>query len=455
MRNTLLLLLLLVFVFVGGYNGCTKMSSEKKESEELIYDVIIVGGGMAGLTAGYNLRKEIGSQIKMLILEKDERLGGRIFDKEYNGIRYSLGAEFGYHYTMIPEELRHEYKTDKKNRYRGVFYNNELFLGNNTLDAQYSLLSKEERSNVDKYIKKEITINQLVERIRKLNDFYLIIESYEKIPLLEYRTDLGLSDFSLINYYGKYLSNEVRLSSNVISIVSGEKNIQIEYMKDGKTEYIKTEAVIVATPSDIAYRIIKGVPEKTASFLKSVRYNGAGLFVLIVENKKELLPFSYISVDNSPVFMVFQNVTGQGKYVSYNFYYSKDYFINNNENLLETSINIINNFGVVKLKNTDVVHTDKVIWENMVSVIPSELYHYYSSEEIFRPFPRVFIAGDYTMGSTRSSEMLPKIINSISQNDSVTKKEFIPYGVFQAWMSGVKASEDVKNFLDFKNREKK
>ena len=41
--------------------------------EETIYDTVIIGGGITGLTAGYMLRDK-----NILLLEEDERFSGRV-----------------------------------------------------------------------------------------------------------------------------------------------------------------------------------------------------------------------------------------------------------------------------------------------------------------------------------------------------------------------------------------
>jgi protoporphyrinogen oxidase len=42
------------------------------------YDIIIVGGGIAGIYTMYNLKKR-NPKLKVLLLEKEDRFGGRVY----------------------------------------------------------------------------------------------------------------------------------------------------------------------------------------------------------------------------------------------------------------------------------------------------------------------------------------------------------------------------------------
>ena len=56
-----------------------------------IYDVIVIGGGISGLSASVDMTK---AKIKVLLLEADKRLGGRIFSQSFRETPIELGAEF-------------------------------------------------------------------------------------------------------------------------------------------------------------------------------------------------------------------------------------------------------------------------------------------------------------------------------------------------------------------------
>ncbi|MDR1885701.1 MAG: FAD-dependent oxidoreductase, partial [Synergistaceae bacterium] len=61
------------------------------------YDAIIVGGGLAGLSAACELSKlSSGAERRVLLLEADDRPGGKVRTESKNGIAYETGAIFAY-----------------------------------------------------------------------------------------------------------------------------------------------------------------------------------------------------------------------------------------------------------------------------------------------------------------------------------------------------------------------
>lgn len=70
------------------------LSPETSPRDGGTYDVVIVGGGLAGLTAGYYLR-----EYRSLVLEKESRIGGKMRRESFHGRLYPVGGI----YTGEPE----------------------------------------------------------------------------------------------------------------------------------------------------------------------------------------------------------------------------------------------------------------------------------------------------------------------------------------------------------------
>lgn len=75
------------------------------------YDIVIIGGGIAGIYTMYSLSIKF-PHLKILLLETNKRFGGRVYtyNKHYNGKDYvmDLGAgRIGYHHKLMVKLIKH------------------------------------------------------------------------------------------------------------------------------------------------------------------------------------------------------------------------------------------------------------------------------------------------------------------------------------------------------------
>lgn len=73
----------------GAALGLPGLTPGPGKKDKHVYDVIIIGGGMSGLTAAYLMKGH-----NILLLEQEPALGGRILTAEWEGLRYSMGASY-------------------------------------------------------------------------------------------------------------------------------------------------------------------------------------------------------------------------------------------------------------------------------------------------------------------------------------------------------------------------
>ena len=55
--------------------------------------VVVIGGGISGLAAAWQLRQGAGERIKVTLLEGGSRLGGKLYASEVAGVAVDAGAE--------------------------------------------------------------------------------------------------------------------------------------------------------------------------------------------------------------------------------------------------------------------------------------------------------------------------------------------------------------------------
>jgi monoamine oxidase len=78
-----------------------------------MYDIIIVGGGISGLYCCYNILKK-NHQLKVCIIEKSGRWGGRIYTKYKDNLSFESGAGRFHSSHINLMNLLNEFKLDKK-----------------------------------------------------------------------------------------------------------------------------------------------------------------------------------------------------------------------------------------------------------------------------------------------------------------------------------------------------
>ncbi|MBU1231574.1 MAG: FAD-dependent oxidoreductase [Proteobacteria bacterium] len=84
MRSKMVILLLPILFFISVASAAVAV-----DRGDRTYDVIIVGGGIAGLTAAFSL-----ADYDLLLLEKEKQVGGRATSGQYQGISYARGTEY-------------------------------------------------------------------------------------------------------------------------------------------------------------------------------------------------------------------------------------------------------------------------------------------------------------------------------------------------------------------------
>lgn len=239
---------------------------------KMIYDFIIVGAGIAGLYTAYRIQK-INPKAKVLILEREPHVGGRMGTVRFHGVDIAIGAGIGRKkkdvlLIKLLEELNipfHEFTVGSQNAptidspvdVRKVF----------RILRSYHALDKFEG------VKKPMTFRQFALPILGASVYknFLICSGYtdyEKEDVYETLYHYGMEDNTdgwtgLSIPWNQLLENlvkqvRVKTSQNIVKI---EKNIEDRFsISNDKGVKFESKKVILASTIDTVRKLLPGIP---------------------------------------------------------------------------------------------------------------------------------------------------------------------------------------------------
>ncbi len=168
---------ILVFNEINTNSEAVQVNPLLQTVVESSYDVIIIGGGIAGLSAAFFL-----DEFDIKVLEKENRVGGRAISGIYQGFSYAKGTE----YLGKPEGIIEEIVNQLNLRPLEIpsptdvlFFNQTYFYGDDGSSIMYIQNSSLEE------------LNRFIATIKELAD------QYEDVPELDLESDIaGLDDLS-------------------------------------------------------------------------------------------------------------------------------------------------------------------------------------------------------------------------------------------------------------------
>jgi protoporphyrinogen oxidase len=272
------------------------------------HDVVIVGGGVSGLTAAYRLRGR-----DFLLLEKEPHWGGNAYAMQYEGSEYATGSaflgkdEYAYHFAkeigMTPLPIN----SPDASIIRGELVPDTWGEGLNKLPYSVSV-----RDSFKKF-KKEALAIKVEKRSKELDEkpFADFLNGYPEelkqwwdnfgpsnwgatseetaagLGLLtlqemaaESRADerytwpggLGAITKKLAEILQSTHKEHMQNGATTVAVVPGKDEVQVTYMLGGELKTVTAKAVIMATPKFITRRIIDGLPEKQSEAMHRIRY---------------------------------------------------------------------------------------------------------------------------------------------------------------------------------------
>ena len=424
-----------------GIDNIVAQNINKKRVD--IYDAVIVGGGLAGLKAAYDLR-----DFRILLLEKEARLGGRVLT-ERCGKNYQdfceLGALFGFSEDLILEDFEIGEKIPANKKY-GI-YQSGRFYKNSDVKLVLRSINPKDALFFDKYGDKPKDINKLFQSVsddsrKALKAAFNVINpgnfeeytnqrKHNALFTFKFNQYLG-GNSALIDAYGEAISNRFLLNSEVTSVESKDEIVTIQYNEAGEPKEIRAKSVIVATPANVAHRIVKNMNENTEKFLKSVKY-GKGMVVVFEVNKNNSDDFAYLITPDNSFNTIFFNNTADGKREVLTLYFI-DSFVNANpllktEDYIRIAKEELYKIGIFNEK-TEIFYEKARFWKELGTVIPENYYGF--TEDVLNPAKGIYLAGDYTFYNEDEN----------------------PYGLEAAFFSGEAAAGRVIEYLNHSKAQK-
>ena len=271
------------------------------------HDVVIVGGGVSGMTSAYLLRSR-----DFLLLEKEPHWGGNAYLMEYQGNAYATGSAF-------LEKSEDAYSFAKEigleplpvNDRDSTIINGE-WIANTWAEGLDKLPYPASVREGFKKFKKDMLAIDLKKRGNQLynvpfSDFMKGYPAEVKQWWDNYGPSnwgaatedtaaaLGIDDMQLIggdtvpDFYtwpgglgaitkklGEILqpkfADQMLTGATTVAVVPDNKEVQVTYMQAGELKTVAARAVIMATPKFITRRIVQGLPQKQDDAMHQMRY---------------------------------------------------------------------------------------------------------------------------------------------------------------------------------------
>jgi len=315
------------------------------------YDVVIIGGGPAGMTAAWELRDR-----KILLLEQSERLGGRLFSVSRGDYWMNLGGHLfpapGSHMRNLMASIGLDVIKIPGNKF-AIWFGGKVHspksvsmlpftlpltlrerfslarIGLSVLKAvrgwqeamqpRYGENNQSRRARVARFMS-DISFAEFLKRpAGRLEALFRSAGRRAAAEIEDQSAGVGVSlfgavwagkgDSMAVNLKGgsgrlgetmmQLLGDRVRYRAKAVKVEKRADAVTVTYEKDGKTETVTASQVIVAIPAFMAADIVQGLTEPLETTLRNVKY-GPFPTMGVITDETEPMPWDDIYAITTP-----------------------------------------------------------------------------------------------------------------------------------------------------------
>jgi monoamine oxidase len=420
-------------IYIGLFALAALSSSCNWGKPKTDYQVIVVGGGLAGLSTAANL-----SDQSVLLIEKENRLGGRVYTDSFEGIHYDLGAVFAFDtaYAHFGNTAPYHANADSivivdsNSRYSGMdvmqcMHKMDKHLFDQFASFKDKKITRAENSSADAYH----IMNRLYQSVNPEALQYVASQKQQDVFIRYNAAHFLHGNAILVQHLSATMHAKVQLNSKVIKVLDHDNWVEVLYLDGADTVRVTSDRVVVTTPAPIAKKIIQRQALPTRNLFQQTKYAGYITVALVIKDF-DWGKYAYMVTCNTSISSIVCHRTDDKTKNVYLFYFAESELPKMKDQTDSQLVNYCYQYLSKMAGHTagSMLHSSVKHWPYAGVVIDEETYGDWDPN-CLKPSKNVYLAGDYT-----------------------STKYMQPYGMIPAVMSGEAAADAIKQDIKSSKR---